>query len=393
MPDTNDVVVQGPPEKLALAEELIKTFDAEGATGQSGIVIVALKNAQAESLAEAVNSALAAGSGASSSRSRFGPWRGPPRPESQEDRVTVTPELNSNSVLVRGPAAEIPAVVEMIHSLDQGSTGTGAEVRVYPLENGEPSALADSLGRLFQDMLRQQAGRSRNAPSVPFSIAADDRTQSLVISTTPSHFALIEQILHSLDQAPTALEADVQYVWLENADAVDVAAQLEDMYKTRKGDKPVISADEFSNAITIIAKEVDLKVIEPIIAKLDKAAADNSYRVRVIPLISVKADKMAQVLRSVYKQMTGNNERAGRGIRPRRRGRPRQSLRARRRRRHAKTRRRGHQESAARRHHRRRQELQLAYRLRQPPGTRLHPGPRGRTHADFHGRRRRVPGL
>ena len=306
MPDTNDVVVQGPPEKLALAEELIKTFDADGATRHSAVFIVKLKNAQAASLAEAVNAALAAGTVTSSYSSRHGPpWRAPER-SGQEDRVTVTPELNSNSVLVRGPVAEIPAVVEMIQSLDQGSTGTGAEVRVYPLVNGEPSALAESLGRLFQDMLRQQAGGGRNAPVVPFSIAADDRTQSLVISTTPSHFAVVEEILRSLDQAPATPEADVQYIWLENADATEVAAQLNDMYKTRKGDKPIISADEFSNSITIIAKDAELKVIEPIITKLDDAAKDNSYRVRVIPLTSVKAEKMAEVLRSVYQQMTGN---------------------------------------------------------------------------------------
>ncbi len=304
MPDTNDVVVQGPPEKIALAEELIKTFDAEGATRQSAIFIVKLKNAQAASLAEAVNAALAAGTVRFSYRSRYGS----PQPSSsgREDRVTVTPELNSNSILVRGPVAKIAAVVEMIESLDKGSTGTGAEVRVYPLENGEPSVLAASLGRLFEDMLRQQAAGGRSAPTVPFSIAADDRTQSLVISTTPAHFTLVEEILLNLDKAPAEPEADVQYIWLENADATEVAAQLEDMYSTRKGEKPVISADAFSNAITIIAKDADLKVIEPIITKLDNAAKDNSYRVRVIPLTSVKAEKMAQVLSSVYEAMTGN---------------------------------------------------------------------------------------
>jgi len=306
MPDTNDVVVQGPPEKLALAEELIKTFDADGAARHSAIFIVKLKNAQAASLAEAVNAALAAGTVRSSYPSRYGPpWRSGQR-SGEQDRVTVTPELNSNSILVRGPPSEIPAVVEMISSLDQGSTGTGAEVRVYPLENGEPSVLAASLGRLFEDMLRQQASGSRSAPTVPFSIAADDRTQSLIISTTPSHFVLVEEILRNLDQAPTAPEADVQYIWLENADAVEVAAQLNDMYTSRKGEKPIISADEFSNAITIIAKEAELKVIEPIITKLDDAAKDNSYRVRVIPLMGVKADKMAKVLSSVYQAMTGN---------------------------------------------------------------------------------------
>ncbi|HUU10639.1 MAG TPA: secretin N-terminal domain-containing protein, partial [Phycisphaerae bacterium] len=300
MPETNDVVVQGPPEKLALAEELIKTFDMAGAAGQAGIVIVKLKNAQAASLAEAVNTALASKITPVTSR--------PGRAAAAEDRVTVTPELNSNSVLVRGPSADIPAVVEMIKSLDEGSTGTGTEVRVFPLVNGEASALAASLGKLFQDMLNRQAGRGKNQPTVPFSIAADDRTQSLVVSTTPPHFALIEQILKSLDEAPATPEADVQYIWLENADATEVASQLNDMYKVRKGvDKPVITADTFSNAVTLIAKDADLKVMEPIIAKLDDAAKDNTYRVRVIPLTSVKAEKMAEVLRTVYKQMTGND--------------------------------------------------------------------------------------
>ena len=300
MAETNDIIVQGPPEKLALADQLIKTFDSAEAAAQSGVTVVQLKNAQAASLAEAVNASLGEKAGSAARRPGVaGAEKG--------ERVTVTPEPNSNCVLVRGPSSEVASVVDMIRRLDEGSTSAGAQVRVYPLQNSEPAALATSLGKLFQDMLRQQGAAARNQQPVPFAIAADDRTKSLVISTTAAHFALVEQILKSLDQTPGAPSQDVQYIWLKNADATDVAGKLNDMYRDRKGaDKPVISADIFANAVTIIAKDADLKAMEPIINKLDDAAKDNNFRVRVIPLTAIKADKMAEVLKTVYSQLSGN---------------------------------------------------------------------------------------
>jgi type II secretion system protein D len=308
--ETNDIVVQGTPEKITLADQLIKTFDAQGAEGHTVIQIVQLKNAQAVTLAESINATLAENATPVS----FGPRRGARgafgggSAAGQNDRVIVTPETNSNSVLVRGPAADVPTVVEMIKKLDDGSTSGGAQVRVFPLQNSEPAELAASLGKLFQEMIRQQTGGMRGSgQAIPFSIAADERTRSIVVTTTPGYFALIEQVLRQLDQAEGAPTADVQYIWLENADATEVASKLGDLYSARKGlDKPVISADSFSNAVTIIAKDADLKAMEPIIQKLDDAAKDNNFRVRVIPLTQVKAEKMAEVLKAVYLQMTGN---------------------------------------------------------------------------------------
>jgi len=297
--ETNDVVVQGAPEKIAMAAQLIETLDKEAAADKTSIVIVPLKNAQAASLADAVNEAISARTAVS----RYSRQE----PETRRESVTVTAELNSNSILVRGPAEDIPEVVEMIRNLDSESTGTGAEVRVYPLENGEPSELAPSLEKLFRDILSQQASRQGRGPQIPFSIAADDRTRSLVVSTTPAQFAMVEQVLNSLDQEPAAVASDVQYIWLENADAYEVAQQLTDLYADRKGEKPLITPDVFSNALTVIAKSEDLNEIIPIVQKLDDAAKDNSYRVRVIPLLDVKAQKMAEILKSVYKQMTGRD--------------------------------------------------------------------------------------
>ncbi|MFW5731765.1 MAG: secretin N-terminal domain-containing protein [Planctomycetota bacterium] len=291
MSSTNSVVVQGTPEKLALADQLIQQFDSKD-QADSTIRIVRLEKAQADSLAAGVSEAL----GQKGGRYRRG--------SSGETSVTVTPETNSNSVLVRGPASLVEETVAMIRKLDEESTGGDVEVRVYPLANSQAGELADSIGTLFRDIIRQQTRGRRKAPSVPFSVTADTRTNSLVVSTTSAHFALVEDILSRLDKEEKA-ERDVEYVWLDNADAATVAEQLEGMFKPRRAqDRPVIEPDYFTNALTLIGKDADLKAMMQIVEKLDNAAKDNNVRVRVVTLKDTRAEKMAQLIRQVYSQMT-----------------------------------------------------------------------------------------
>ncbi len=291
----NAVAIQAAPDKLALAEQLIKQFDAKGTTGQASIQIIRLKNADATSLAESIRSALAQ----QPSRS---PWRGG---GGASQAISITAETNSNSLLVRAPQAEMNRILKMVSELDGESVSTSIEMRVFPLENSEATQLAKSLEKMFRDILRQRSGRRGGKPQAPFSVAANERTNSLVVSTTGVYFPLVEKLLETLDQKVDTQVVDVQYVWLENADATEVAARLESMFADRrKGDRPLIEADFFSNALSVIAKPVDWKTIEPIISKLDDAAKDNNIKIRVIPLIGSDAARMAEVIQRIYGQVS-----------------------------------------------------------------------------------------
>jgi allantoicase len=57
LPSAGAIIIQAVPEKIALAEQLIGTFDQEQ-TSASAIQVVQQENAQAITLAQAVNSAL-----------------------------------------------------------------------------------------------------------------------------------------------------------------------------------------------------------------------------------------------------------------------------------------------------------------------------------------------
>ena len=303
MTETNEIVIQGPPGKLTMAEELIKEFDRAGGN-QASTQIVQLKNAQAATLADAITLMLAG-----QAAPRTGANRPPAPGAATVDRVTVTPEPNSNSVLVRGPAADVPGVVDMIKQLDGQSTTNGLQVRIFPLTAGDPTALAATLGKFFQDIQTKQQQSNKNATPQPFSVTADERTKSLVVSTTPANFTIFEQILKNLDLPPTASGLDVQIWPIANGDPKAIAGQITDMYRDRRGvDKPVVSYDEFSSSVTVIAKSEDLKAIEQVISKLEKAAEDTSYGYRVIQLSpSLKAEKVAEVLKAVYSQVNRND--------------------------------------------------------------------------------------
>jgi type II secretory pathway component GspD/PulD (secretin) len=281
---SNTLVVQGPPEKLALADELIKQFDSPEAAGRAGIRIVELETADAESLARAVRDALG-----ERARGAAG--------------VSVTAEANSNSVLVRGPSQELPEVVSMIRDLDAQSSPEPVEVRVYSLENGEATLLAETVRSMFMEMVKE-SGRGRDE-AAPFSVSADTRTNSLVVSTTEAHFALVEQLLDALDKAPERPLREAKYVYLQNADAWDVAGKLEAMYADRTGpDAPVIEPDFYTNALTLIAREEDIKAMRQVIDELDEAARDSNVKVRVIPITQGRAQEVARQIQRIYGQMT-----------------------------------------------------------------------------------------
>jgi len=317
MSSANTVVVQGPPEKVALAEELVKTFDTIDSGVQVGVQVVKLSLADATTLAASITQSLGSTARARSTRGR-NPFMAT---GGTSQGVTVTAEPNSNSILVRGPAKDIPEVVAMIKKLDGESSGAIASMRIFPLTNGDAAVLATSLGKLFQDVIRQQTRGKKGATPPPFSVTANERTNSLVISTTPAHFVVVEQLLANLDKTPDRPRRDVAYVWLENADATEVAAKLDAMYPDVRGaERPVIEADFYTNAITVIAKDAQLKEIEKVIQQLDKAAEDNTIHVRVIALTKSRAENMAKVLQRVYGQMSDSKIEVSDKVPPRPRG-------------------------------------------------------------------------
>lgn len=283
----NAVVVQASPEKLAVATQLIETLDRPAAEGAASIQTLQLKKAQPEAVAAAVTQALAARS-----------------PQGRSPAVAVTAVPGSRSLLVSGPAGEMQKVLDLIRELDGDSASTQAETKVYPLQNGKARDLARVVTQLLEGLARSQPRFANRFQRETFTVTADERTNVLLVSGTPECFKLVDQLLPTLDQAPQHSDRQVEYYWLENANAVDLTFRLEALFADRpRADRPVIDYDLQGNGLTVIARAADLVVIQDVVRKLDAVAQDTSVQVRMIPLSQVPVDRMAAMLTNIYSQV------------------------------------------------------------------------------------------
>ncbi|GAH33693.1 unnamed protein product, partial [marine sediment metagenome] len=111
---TNTVFLLGPPDKIAIAEQLIEKLDVpKGITGGE-MRVFKLKNARAEDLTKTVQSMIA-------------PRRTARDRETAQFRVAAEPV--TNRVIISGPVDQMDEAEKLIRELDEGaSIASGAEI-------------------------------------------------------------------------------------------------------------------------------------------------------------------------------------------------------------------------------------------------------------------------
>ncbi len=303
--DDRTLVVEAATKTFEKVEQLVKTLDASEPDGQSVIQTVHLKKGRADSLAEAINSALT---------NRLG--------QALAQRVSVTAVGGVNSLLINGPTNAVEGVMKIVRELDNESEASDIEVRIYKLENGTAKEVSAILEQLLDNVSRYQS-RVGTGRSITANISVNERANSLLISGTPAHFRMVDKILPTLDKAPERSERDVQFVWLKKAKAFEVATRLEAVFAGRdEKEKPVIESDTFNNSLTIIARRGDMAEIQNLISRLDEQSKDTSLQVRLRPLDRVTADQMARMLQNIYPQMANGRVRVVEKIEPPKDGQP-----------------------------------------------------------------------
>jgi len=292
-PALNAVVLQGPSDKLRLAEQLITALDQEKGDPACTIRTVHLSKAKPEAVAEAVNKTL-------ESRAT----------RNQTRRTTITPVAASNSLIIDGPPSEVEEVLRIIQELDRESSNGDIEFHIYRLENGNPKETSRILGQMLEALTRSESRFGRASQRVPVTMAVDDRSNSLIVSATPESFKIIEKLLMALDKAPKRPDRSMNLYTLVNVDPYELASKLEALYADRPKDEQVSAeADPYSNSLTVIAPQEDFPAIEEMIRRLDEAAVDRSLQVRMVALERIPAAQMAAMLTNVYSQIASGEVR------------------------------------------------------------------------------------
>ncbi|MEC5206252.1 general secretion pathway protein D [Vogesella perlucida] len=229
MPQANAVVVTDYADNIRRIEAIIDSIESASA---ADTVVLPVKYASAVEMASQLNKLMQEASTGAANAADSG-------------RVTIVPDLRSNSLLVRADTAgRLSKIRSLLTLLDQPSQA-GANVRVVYLRNAEASRVAQTL----RSLLSSEAGSSQ-APTTPAAnagnntaqaskaadnnsgplgnmIQADSASNALIMNVPDAMYQNLRNVIDMLDRrrAQVFVEALVMEVSAERAQEVGIQWQ------------------------------------------------------------------------------------------------------------------------------------------------------------------------
>jgi type II secretion system protein D len=297
----NRLLISIPSVLSSVAMQLVETLDRPGENSAVDVQVFKMTSGDATSASEAIKAALTAAA-----------RPGDPAP-------SVTAAKASNTVVVAGSADAVKRAATMIQSMDQAVAPDGIGVRTIRLKHGRAETIAPVVEEVLQrDSMIERLpiwarvdAMSRGERELPVKVAAESRLNAIVVSGPTAVLEVAEQLVTELDvdsgTSDTAARS-VRVVTLQNADAAQLATNLEAVFKDDTTDAPpIIRIDAQSNSLIVRASQRQMGIIDELTQKLDGATLASSRQMRMVPLDRSRADAtiMADTLRRLLEQQGG----------------------------------------------------------------------------------------
>ena len=185
------------------------------------------------------------------------------------DYAILQANQEGNVLMLMDTTANIKRILEIVRALDKPMSAV-AQIQVFQLRNADAAGTAELINQLFEDQSQGSNSRSQrnaggrfggnpfqifgrggrggrggdNGPNanadtsaaagsergyVPVNAAADDRTNSVVVSAPAERMSIIEEVIRGIDNRPAEI-ADVKVFHLEYADAQNTADLINDVF-------------------------------------------------------------------------------------------------------------------------------------------------------------------
>lgn len=170
-------------------------------------------------------------------------------------QVTAVADEYSNSLIILAPESYINAISNLVAQLDVPVEDV-TELRVFPLQNADPTEMATVLTQLFPDESSSSNNNNNRGPGFFFRgrnggnnnssgdesdrakkqtkvlAVADPRTSSVIVTASHDLMDQIAPMIAQLD-ASTAKKQKVYVYSLQNADPTDVQSVLQSLFESQ----------------------------------------------------------------------------------------------------------------------------------------------------------------
>lgn len=190
----------------------------------------------------------------------------------------IIAHTQSGILIVTDTLSNIQKLLAIIESLDVDYSS--AELEVLPLHYATATTIATTINSIFKRVAPAVKGSPLGTTGV--NVVPYDRINALIVLAGPGDVLRVKRLVALLDTAPEHDEGNIRVVYLEHANAKELAAVLTALptqEDTKKGPQkaPSISKnvqimpDEETNSLIITADRAEFKVLEAVIKKLDIA--------------------------------------------------------------------------------------------------------------------------
>ena len=305
-PGDKALVVEAPKTKIDSIAALIASLDVEDAPGNVEIRTYQISNSKATDLAESLRRLF---TDRSSRSSRYGP---PSPGQSSDSKVEPRFEADAatNQLMVAATAAQFEEIEKVIQKL-QAATVLAVQTKTFTLKH----ARAEDIAGVLETMLAESGdsshsrsdyysrySRRSSSDAAAVKVSAVSAANAIVVQGPPEKLALAEKLIAAFDTPEAAGQATVRLVPLANADATSLAALLTKMLPPAAPgkDQVLIQADPLTNTVLLRPPEAERKMLEDMIAKLDKATQASAREMRIVPVRHVSAGALAEKLVELF---------------------------------------------------------------------------------------------
>ncbi|RLS23723.1 MAG: hypothetical protein DWH71_00100, partial [Planctomycetota bacterium] len=305
---TNSIMVTGAKENVEAARELIAMLDDVPMTGSVTMRILPMRNIDAQEFATVVRELFTQGKalGKIPGTTLTGAPQGDVGTALADDFALTVVE-RTNTVIVAGRDEAVALVEAMQQRLDTTDASAASAVRSYPLARAGATAVSQRLEQFFNAQAQQKNFR----PEDKVRMVADDRTNTLVVSTSQRSFSVLEELLQQLDREIPADLRELKLVQLAHASATRLAPLIQQLMDSRLErvraaepraadlQKVTVLADEQANALLVSGGADAFDVIKGIVAQLDTLERTDVAPLHVLPMKRGNLDRVATAVNQI----------------------------------------------------------------------------------------------
>ena len=301
---TNTLVVTGRQEQLLLIEGVILKIDVPSTELKYPLRLITLDHTDAtrigtiiEDLWEKRIETLQDRDAGSSAIAR--------------EKVFLAVDIRSNCLIVSATQENYDEIVRITQKLDGAPDRLIDQIRIINCANTSAADLRSKIEELWQRKanLRREGELPEDLPV----IVADQRSNALVIASSPEDYEEIKRLIDRLEAQPLAPIAEIRLVTLENNDASQVADMLKGLFEERleqrlvngqqenPSDRVAVAAEPATNTMLIASSKENYDEMVRIIQAID-IEPDLEGVVQFFTLHNAQAETVAERINDLFDQ-------------------------------------------------------------------------------------------